>query len=322
MSKFDFNEEFVFDSEFLAGLENITALDLSSNDLKSMRMAKSFQSLLPNLEMLDLGWNSYESIEPGAFDGLSKLVELDLRHCRLKTLEKGCFKSLANLKTLNLLSNTISEIQQGAFNGLSNITCLDLVGNELDIISPGVFHGLDNLEILDICSSAELYEIKPGTFICLKNLQWLDFSYSQSLNMIESKAFAHLTELKTLKLKGWSFSPIRSIDPSAFDDLNNIEELDLSGNELSKFETTCSPKKITLRGNNLRSVKFTGSDLWRIEEIDLLDNLFLRVDTNDLSPLCCLKSLSLSSIQINSLRGLTNLTHLNLDLTKSGYLND
>jgi hypothetical protein len=95
-----------------------------------------------------------------------------------------------------------------------------------------------------------------------------------------------------------------------------------------EFETRCSPRKINLSQNKeLRCAKFTGSDLLRVEELDLQDNSSLQVKissmftksdaVNDLSPICRLKSRSLSSIQAASVRGPSNLTYLNLDLSES-----
>jgi Leucine-rich repeat (LRR) protein len=163
-----------FDSEFVAGLEGLTSLSLSRLGFKSIKK-DSFKSLV-NLQTLNMSNILFESIEPGALDGLSsKLTKLDIDHFQLNSLKKNTFKSLGNLESLRLEGNEIAEIEPGAFDGLSKLTQLTLCDTKLSSLKMSCFKSLINLENL-IFKSSGIIEIESGAFNGLSKLTELNLS--------------------------------------------------------------------------------------------------------------------------------------------------
>ncbi len=185
----------------------------------------------------------------------TRLTKLELFNFNIKELKRDSFKYLVNLVNLDLNNNYIAHIEPGSFNGLSNLTHLNLRCSKLTILEEGVFQGLINLEDLTLF-------------------------FSRSLKSIGARVFSGLSKLKNLDL---SKCEIECIDQDAFDDSQKIDFLNLSENELKQFVTKCSPKKLDLSLNrNLKGIKFIGSDLSNIEEVNLDENKNYLKDFNSM----------------------------------------
>ena len=127
-------------------------------------------------------------------------------------------------------------------------------------------HKLVDLESLSLPSDA-IQLIEPGSFRVIGNL--VNFNRENYTNQIKARnstmiaiepnVFAHLPKLKILNLRNCN---IDFIDRTAFDNLVNIDELNLEKNNLRTFETKCTPRKVSLKGNmELKSIKFAGDNL-------------------------------------------------------------
>ncbi len=124
-----------------------------------------------------------------------------------------------------------------------------------------------------------------------------------------------MNQLRYLNL---STCAIESVEPAAFDNLSNLEVLGLNENALVAFETKCTPRKVYLAMNrNLESIKFTGSDLWRIDEIALYGNTSNLVDFNSMFSQVSIQKLGLnldalgSKSTFSQMKSLKELTVLN-----------
>lgn len=84
---------------------------------------------LPDLQSLDLSRNQISSIEEGAFEGATSILEITLAENEVTDVNKKLFLGLINLKTLSLYSNQISCVTPGAFDSLVSLHSLNLISN-------------------------------------------------------------------------------------------------------------------------------------------------------------------------------------------------
>ncbi|XP_041833161.1 decorin [Melanotaenia boesemani] len=148
---------------------NLLTLNLDHNQLASVPLG------LPlSVKELYLRGNLIEQFRGGAFNGISKLVLLDLSANRLTNkglnrdsllnathleslnLEGNRLKQVPrhlppSLKTLNLEDNLIFSIKKAAFNTLKNLEHLGLARNKIFKVAPGAFRMLPILHQLDLC---------------------------------------------------------------------------------------------------------------------------------------------------------------------------
>ncbi len=265
-----------FDAEFTTGLESLTRLNLNESHFNSFKR-EAFDKLA-NLESLDLSDVELGSIERFAFESLTKLTQLNFSKNEIKKLDKETFKGLISLEKLDLSYNKFRDIEPGTFENLSSLKQLDLSWTCLRAIKANTFQGLSKLEDLKLCFCEKLSELEPGAFLGLQNLMKLNLSCSESLEKIQSKVFDGLTQLRELNLSKCS---IESIHPSAFNDLPNVEVVNLNSNAFVKLVMACTPRILDLSENHfLEMASFSGSDLWRLEELNLRENYRLLVDFN------------------------------------------
>ncbi|KAF7280648.1 hypothetical protein GWI33_005616 [Rhynchophorus ferrugineus] len=105
-----------------------TELLLQDNELGRIKSDGLF-GRLPNLMKLDLRRNFITGIEENAFEGASKISELQLSDNKLMEIHNKMFLGLHNLKILSLNSNQITCVMPGSFDPLQNLQTLNLVQN-------------------------------------------------------------------------------------------------------------------------------------------------------------------------------------------------
>jgi hypothetical protein len=240
----------------LRNLTKLTKLVIRGVKLtKDEKLRKDSFKWLVNLKSLDLTNYYYANTEPGTFNGLSSLTHLNLEHIALAALQEGTFQGLGNLEEFNLgLFLVIPEcIDAKVFSGLGKLSRLSIKQSALTVLSESLFRGLISLEELNL-------------------------SYSDRLKSIDANVFSDLRKLKKLNLSGCR---IAFIDPDAFDDSQEIAFLNLKRNKLKRFVTKCSPRIIHLSDNaRVDMIRFIGSDLSNIKEVDLLGSTTLLKDFN------------------------------------------
>jgi hypothetical protein len=263
---------------YMYGLKNLTKLTkLVLPDGGEKKLKKDMFKSLINLQWLDLKCESVNVIEAGAFNGLSNLTRLNLIGSSSTALKEGSLQGLNNLEELRLYSIKPESIQAKIFSGLSKLKSLDLRECPIELLHRGTFNGLSNLTHLNI-EQCDLTILTEGVLQGLTNLEKLNFS-SIKLAAIGARVFSGLSKLKIVEFG----NAIEFIDPDAFDDSQNIDFLNLSGNKLGQFVTKCSPKKLNLSNNvDLKLVRFIGSDLANIEDVNLLHNNTLLKDFNSM----------------------------------------
>ena len=121
-------------------------------DAKTLELTDSswngIQSYLPR--WVNLANDGIKAIEPGAFEGMSRLEELVLKKNRISTIEPNTFAGLGKLWYLDLGKNKIQVVKSNAFLGLHNLEEIDLKWNRITRLEDGAFAGLDRLQWLEL----------------------------------------------------------------------------------------------------------------------------------------------------------------------------
>ena len=86
--------------------------------------------------------NTISDLEPGAFNGLTSLVELSLHENNINVIQINTFSNLRNLEQLRLYNNSLPTLHPGMFFGLESIKYLHLEGNCLTTLQADVFSHL------------------------------------------------------------------------------------------------------------------------------------------------------------------------------------
>ncbi|KAM4558856.1 toll-like receptor 8 [Odontesthes bonariensis] len=279
---------------------NATDLDLSENFIKNITV-QPFSKLL-NLTQLNLSWankNNKVIIAANVFKNLTKLHKLrlagnclkgipdhlpvsvgvlDLKNNKIIFLDNNSFAYLTNLTELYLSKNcytwnpcgervkimdnsfaALTKLQalDLSFNNLSNVpkglpkslTMLNVASNKIQYMHKEYFHGLHNLKVLRLQGNCQRCQNAPYPCVACVNT---------SLG-IDDDAFQNLTQLESLNLGGNS---LHYLNPSWFKSLNKLKRLYLSFNFLLKA--------ITEEATFLRYLP-------RLEEIHLAFNFALKL---------------------------------------------
>ncbi|XP_028249580.1 toll-like receptor 8 isoform X2 [Parambassis ranga] len=328
---------------------NATDLNLSENFIKNI--TENAFSHLPNLNQLDLSWankNRAVRIAANTFKNLTKLQKLrlsgnclnetphnlpfsvehlELNHNKIISLTNNSLAGLTNVMHLYLSKNCYMwnpchksvTVMDNSFANMSKLQTLDLSFNNLTSVPVGLpkslnmlklgsnriqniheddFQGLHNLNVLEIQGNCPRCQNAPYPCVPCQNTS-LD---------IHPDAFQNLTQLEKLNLGGNSLMYLNS---SLFKDLSNLKELFLSFNFLLKA--------VTEEATFLRY-------LTKIEKIDLSFNFALKFYpatlnlSKEFSALVSLKTLHMEGLVFQSigpgtlspLYNLHNLSALNL----------
>ncbi|WRX12787.1 Leucine-rich repeat - like 10 [Theobroma cacao] len=225
--------------ESFSRLSNLETLDLSGNSLKNSPLLHMELNNLTNLKNLDLSDNRIESLRP-LYQGnetelrLTSLEVLDLSWNLLRNNTFAFLRGLSSLKSLDMSSNQLQgSIDIEELNNLINLKKLDLHRNKIESLRS--FQG-------------------SGRQLELTHLEELDLTD----NLFNNNIFASLSGLSNLKSLYIRFNQLKgSIDMEDLSAFTNLEELDMSNNELNKF--------VAHKGNrSLRKLK-----------ILYLDNVFM-----------------------------------------------
>ena len=221
----------VSDISPVAGLTNLTSLNLGARNLGNSLSDISPVAGLTNLTRLYLHRNSLSDISPVA--GLTNLTVLDLYGTSLSDISPVA--GLTNLTSLNLRRNSILDISPVA--GLTNLTSLNLDGNSISDTSPVA--GLTNLTVLNLDGNSIL-DISP-----VAGLTNLTYLYLDDNSILDISPVAGLTNLTYLDLDGNSLSDISPVAG-----LTNLTSLDLDGNSLSDISPVVGLTNLTYAGSS------------------------------------------------------------------------
>ncbi|XP_072023466.1 uncharacterized protein [Amphiura filiformis] len=308
---------YVYVTQVLYPPGNVNRLYWDNSTLHSIE-PMAFARFGSRLRTLDLSRNALREIQPGVFEGLTRLDRLYLYNNALHEIQPGVFAELTSLEVLDLSNNALHEIPPGVFAELTSLEMLSLFNNALHEIQPGVFAGLTSLERLSLSNNA-LHEIPPGVFAELTSLEMLSL-FNNALHEIQPGVFAGLTSLERLSL---SNNALHEIQPGVFAGLTSLEVLYLYNNALHEiqpgvFAGLTSLEMLSLFNNALHEIQpgvFAG--LTSLEMLYLSNNALHEIQPGVFAGLTSLEVLSLSNnalreIQPGVFAGLTSLEVLSL----------
>ncbi|CAL7951113.1 unnamed protein product [Xylocopa violacea] len=258
-----------FFGDFLTSFPKLTTIYLADSDLNYVDNSISMN--VPNLKSIHLERNSIRHMSFENFAGVHELYldanpieifDVSQKHNLTILSLSGCFSrdisfqiNLRSLQSLDLSNNLFSQLMENTFDGVPYLKDLNLSHNRLE-----KFPDLSNL----------------------MSLRKLSLSY----NDINAITYIYASpSLKTLNLRGNS---ITSIDETAFSKCVNLEELDLSENELRSLPQDWSIRMLSLRTVNLSSNKFKNIEnmavlpLTNLLELYVKDNYFPSINLKSL----------------------------------------
>ncbi|XP_053678654.1 chaoptin [Anopheles nili] len=234
---------------------------------------------LPELQKLDLAYNSLESFDFIILDQVGSLtsLEVDVSHNMISTLgtiENSTDKSsyfndehmqptiYSNIRSLDFSNNNISKILPGYFRP-SALSLMNLVlsHNKLSSIKREVFESLSQLNCLDFSNNV-ISEIEYDTLHNMQNLQIFKLSHN-ILSDVPAEIFRSSIRLRVLELDHNNLKYL----PDNLLFSNGLERLNVSHNLLTKIPVSSM--------SNMAAMTLC--------ELDLSHNLIEAVHINDLS---------------------------------------
>ncbi len=240
----------------LTGLDNIQAIDISSNKIVSLPEGW-LREPKPSLQHVNASNNGITSVDPLAFDRIS-VHTLDLSRNNLLLLHNYGLESVQDLK---MSHNRLSGISPDAFDYLgSEIQELDIRYNNLSHFQGNTFPEFRALQKLLLghnrLGPALRTNADPDAmgelFSQLGHLQVLDLS-ENSITELHTRHLDPMHHLSTLDLSG---NQIRNLADLPVSGLISLAKLTVADNELSNIDADV-----------LLSVKY-------LEEVDLSHNPF------------------------------------------------
>jgi hypothetical protein len=230
-------------------------------------------------------YNEFKNIPSVIFDIIT-LKELHLigidGNSSIKNIPMSIY-NLINLKKLTITRSRIEKINDN-IGTLQNLVYLDLNHNN---ISPNVLYGvyaLKNLLYLDLSHNGLNTLVgsdkMSGYFCKIDNLENIKF-FNVSYNFLTDKSIKEICKLKNLLKLNLSYNEFISL-PDDIENLINLEELDLSGNDKmvslpKKINKLKKLKKLNLKGNrNIKNIP--------ISILELSPKLEIKTDSGIMSP--------------------------------------
>uniref|UniRef100_A0A3P9LW05 Fibronectin leucine rich transmembrane protein 2 n=1 Tax=Oryzias latipes TaxID=8090 RepID=A0A3P9LW05_ORYLA len=202
--------------------KNTRVLHLQENNIQTISRAALAQ--LTKLEELHLDDNSISTVgvEEGAFKEATSLKLLFLTKNHLSSVPIGLPE---DLKELRLDENRIAVIAEEAFQNVTRLQRLLLDGNLLtdEGIAPGTFQELDTLRELTLARNSLTF---PPPLLPSQSLVKLSLQENQ-INQIPVAAFAELNRLEKLDI---SSNQLKSLTQGVFDGLSSLKFLMVRNN--------------------------------------------------------------------------------------------
>eukprot|EP00071_Canis_lupus_P051258 XP_534308.3 immunoglobulin superfamily member 10 isoform X1 [Canis lupus familiaris] len=162
----------------------------------------------PNVERINLGYNSLVRLTETDFSGLNKLELLMLHSNGIHTIPAKTFADLQALQVLKMSYNKIRKLQKDTFYGLRSLTRLHMDHNNIEFINPEVFYGLTFLRLVHL-EGNQLTKLHPDTFVSFKYLHIFKTSFikylylsDNFLNSLPQEMISNMPDLESLYLHG------------------------------------------------------------------------------------------------------------------------
>nr|DBA26609.1 TPA: hypothetical protein GDO54_010850 [Pyxicephalus adspersus] len=246
-----------FENTTFKALNHLKVLEMWKNKLTAVP-----RSLPPSLEVLKLGDNSIHSFYHYDFDGLTKLRVLEIQNNLLVTLSFDVFSALTNIQRLILDNNGMQSITGTA--RLLQLKYLSLENNKVLFFHEHFFSHFPNLQYLRLAGNqlAKIPAHLPRSLLSLR----LERNHIKNVRVRDVKQLENLSELN---LSGNQLSSADGVQA-----IINLTSLDLSRNHISSL-----PNKLPIK----------------LQRLDCSNNQISRVTAQDMKGLSNLKHLFLDS---------------------------
>ncbi len=145
------SRELTLSSQSFNGLDNLTELNLASNQIAALP-GRLFDSCT-SLKVLNLSKNKFLKLGTTTFKNLVNLEELDLSFNSTLSIKRPDYSKIfacnKNLRKLNIGGISSKSLNKQSFNGL-NLTTLRLAKCQITDLNEELFDGLVNLNVLDL----------------------------------------------------------------------------------------------------------------------------------------------------------------------------
>lgn len=211
-------------------VQNLTWLELKSNNIE---LPASIFQPLKKLELLDLGYNSLRTLEPGLFREQKKLRVLNLWGNDLQNLSRESFQGLQTIDDLDLSANKMLALPDNIFDLLPNLTRIHLSANNFTELPADLFVNNKKLNIFKIVNNRVNLETLPDGM--LANLTQLKevLIIQCGLSTMPADLFEGSEDVGNIEL---AYNRLKSLPVDIFASQKNLETLDLSNNELMELE--------------------------------------------------------------------------------------
>lgn len=297
----------------LPDLENI---DLSCNRLAKVNFSKSN---LSKLLILNVWYNSIESISDLVLDGLGSVNDLYLDGNRINKIDTSILSSLSALKYLNLGDNNVYGIDKWDFDWVTNLKELD-IKDDYDYIQVWAFSNIKELEKLSINLPGTQY---AWIFSWLDNLSQLsiDLWYVDNASIIEW-FFSWLNNIIDLTIVWfWDNLKLNNLNLYWLEKLRNLVF------SWVQVDSIFSWKFLDLNIKNLSISRLKNIEKWMFNDFDSLEILNIWEVDNIwnwwFDWLTNLKRLNIYVnwiINDNAFDSLSNLNYLNLQIKNKNIL--
>ncbi|XP_059051563.1 leucine-rich repeat-containing G-protein coupled receptor 5-like [Achroia grisella] len=299
--------------EPLIGVPNLKVLSFYKNDLNIVR--HDLFARIETLEELDLSYNKLAALGPDIFILVPQLKRLNLQSNLLTEMPIITLNRLAALEELDLSRNSISgeltlRSDGEAFKGLKRVF---LGNNKINYISKYSFASDNNIELLDL-SYNQIGTIDEFAIAKCGNLQELNLANNNIAFVFELPRSVQIVIMKYNSLYQWPQFPvgIKLIDLSnnrlsdIYDDdssdFQNLEILDISGNQIS--DLNIQKKMPSLLNLDLAYNMIV--DIPRTLNSEIFPNLkTLRLDGNPIRSIYFKNIIALKTLLMNDLESLT-----------------
>ncbi|MCI4671558.1 MAG: hypothetical protein MRZ79_25675 [Bacteroidia bacterium] len=320
-SKINFSGKGIRDISPLEQFEQLTALNLSQNNISNIFALRQ----LKGLKKVDLSDNPLKSVS--ALRYLQELDSLDLSFTKVNSLED--LKRLNNLTYLNLDNTSLKQVK-----GIENLLELKTLSyNNGNITNLQVIGKLRKLEFLQL-NNSKLQELKGVSG--LKSLQELEIENTQVQDLEDLKTLHSLVYINAAGTKITSLKAVNNLlslremnvnesmvsaeEVKAFQTKNDYVTIFFNTKELSDWWASL-PEEVQAKLKSQGKVKEVNArslhNLIKIRNLDLSKtNSFNSLEL--LRPFQYLQSLNVSDCPLDSLEGIENYSYLQeIDISSS-----
>lgn len=267
----------------------IWKLDISDVSLKFLTKTNFCGRHKQRLRALNASHNLLTEIEPGLFDGMQHIQDVDFSFNKIKHIETACFTNASEMLSLNLSNNHLADIPNRTFQFLQSLKILSLSNNKIEHVDALTFRGLRALVELDL-SGNKFTKLNPDAFEELPVIS-LNVSHNQ-LTKITAKLFEHIRQLQILDIS-----------------YNNITDLNglLVGNNITGLT------ELYVSNNHIKSIsKLASANFTQLIRLDVSKNEISQLDGNIFYNFIKLVVINLSCNPIKKLNPLTFAKHANI----------